>query len=93
MKSFSKFLEERVIVKKDNYRTGDIITITKGKSYTIPLHPKHQKELRSMNDGDRIQIKVESGHKFGVARKGDDYIFTPPSVVSSVKTKVKVSQI
>lgn len=70
--------EEKVTVKKDSYSWGKMVTIHKGASDSIPLHPEHQakvKALRPSGTHSKDTFKDETGRRIHVAREGDKVHF------------------
>lgn len=70
--------EEKTTVKKDSYSWGKMVTIHKGASDSIPLHPEHQakvKALRPSGTNSKDTFKDETGRRIHVAREGDKVHF------------------
>lgn len=62
---------EAVSVKKQNYSWGKMVTVHDGSRTSYPLHPKHQKELSKLRDGDKTSFKDETGRQVHAHREGD----------------------
>lgn len=82
-------LDEAVRVNKQKYSWGQLITVHDGKDNSFPLHPDHQKKIKSLNDGQKITFKDETGALVTAHRKGDQIYLS--NKMSSRKVPVDYS--
>lgn len=60
-------------VHKQNYSWGKMVTVHKGASFSIPIHPPAQKMIASMKPGDTTQFRDETRAHW-VAKRDNDHV-------------------
>ena len=79
------------IVRAEKYSWGTMKHITVGKSFSIPLHPKHHEAIEKLNDQEEHRFTDETNARWDVKRHGDMLHFKGFGSARGNNTKVPLS--
>jgi len=68
-------IDEAVTVKKQKLSFGNVVTISKGNSYSVILHDKEHKLAGKLEDGEKFSFSDDTGETWMAERKKKNLVF------------------